>query len=436
MIRLKVKNDCFNPFFGWAVIFWFYNSFLFAQLQWQALTPPFSNTNNQRFDDVFFLNEMEGWALNGYYAGVYKTTDGGLTWVTQLTESQLGGNYYFRNIEFLNSQIGFVGTLNNKFYKTIDGGVTWSEVTNITTTTTPAICGLDAVGNSTIYGCGAYFSPAYVIKSIDSGATWQFIDMSPYAEALVEVLFLDENTGFVSGKNANGAVVLKTIDGGLNWTAIYNGAIQGEFVWKLQVLSSNSNVIFGSIEAASPNPGKLLKSIDGGQTWITKIAPESNIQAVGFMTENHGWMGGHTTGFYETFDGGDTWISTGVGSNLNRIFILNQNLAYASGTGVYKYTQSLGGSSFTEYDRNPLKVKIAPNPVNDVLTFSIEFTEPDHLVMELYDTSGKFLKQLMLDEVLKPSLVQYSFPFEYSAGVYFLNLHSNTGRQSLRFVKN
>lgn len=80
-----------------------------AQLQWAPLTSIGDNINNQRFDDVFFLNENLGWAANGYYATIYKTTDGGQTWVTQLAEftPALPINTYFRNVEFLNENIGF-----------------------------------------------------------------------------------------------------------------------------------------------------------------------------------------------------------------------------------------------------------------------------------------------------------------------------------------
>ena len=116
--------------------------------------------NGQRFDDVFFLTDALGWAANGYYASVYKTVDGGITWTEQLNESMLGGNYYFRNIEFLNSDIGFLGTLNGKVFSTSDGGANWSEILNIAPNP-PAICGFSAIGSSTVYGCGAYFSPAY-----------------------------------------------------------------------------------------------------------------------------------------------------------------------------------------------------------------------------------------------------------------------------------
>lgn len=417
--------------------FLFFSISLSAQLQWKPLTSILSNGNNQRFDDVFFLNDNLGWALNGAYAAVYKTTDGGITWVLQLSElsTSLPGNYYFRNIEFLNENIGFVGTLNGVFFKTIDGGNTWLPVTNFTTNP-PAICGLDAVGTSTVYGCGAYFSPAYIIKSTDSGETWQFINMSAYANALVEILFLDENIGYVSGKSAKGGVVLKTTDGGTTWTEIFNTNIPGEYVWKLQILSSNTNILFGSVESEAPNSGKLIKSFDAGSTWVSKNFPDINVQAVGFLSETHGWMGGHATGFYETTDGGNTWVNTTIGSNLNRIFILNDNLAYASGTTVYKFSDAnLGTNTFVEQDRIPLKVFVKPNPIKDKVNLSIEFNESDHAIIELYDSLGHLIKELKQDTINKASTKEYTFDFPYASGVYFINLHTNTGRQSIKVIK-
>lgn len=406
---------------------------LSAQLTWAPLPNVAVNTNGQRFDDVFFLNEQIGWAANGYYAAVYKTIDGGLTWSLQTNNSMLGSNHYFRNIEFLNENIGFLGTLNGKFYRTIDGGATWSLVT--INPNPLAICGLDCVGTSTVYGCGAYFMPAYIIKSTDSGQTWQYINMSAYAEALVEVLFLDENTGFAAGNTSTGAVILKTSDGGQTWSTLYEGTIAGEYVWKLQVLQGNTNVIFGAVEAAAPNNGKLIKSIDGGQTWITKNAPEPEIQAVGFVDETHGWMGGHATGFYETTDGGDTWVNTTVGSNLNRIVIMSPTLAYACGTTIYKMTQNMTLPLFTEQARVPLKVRTAPNPIKDQLHLEVDFLGVDHLNLGLYDQLGKRIKTLLVDTIVAPGKKQYTFDFPYASGIYYLNLHTNTGRQSIKIVK-
>ncbi|KAB1155097.1 YCF48-related protein [Flavobacterium luteum] len=413
-----------------------------AQLQWRPLTSIVSNGNNQRFDDVFFLNKDLGWALNGSNAGVYKTTDGGDTWKIQLSEltPALPGNYYFRNIEFLNENIGFLGTLNGVFFKTIDGGTNWTIITNFSTNP-PAICGLDAVGLSTIYGCGAYFSPAYIIKSIDSGQTWQYIDMSTYANALVEILFQDENIGFASGKNDKGGMILKTIDGGITWEEVYNTSIPGEYVWKLELLPTNSDIVFGAVESVAPLKGKFVKSIDNGISWISKEMPYTSIQAVGFITENHGWMGGYTEAvtsmpFLETTDGGATWNEIGVGSNLNRIFIFSDQLAYASGTTIYKFSDTnLATPKFSESNRKPLIASVQPNPIKDKLNLSINFDKNDHIVIELYDESGRFIKMLQKEDVLKASAMTYTFDFPYPKGVYILNLHNDTGRQSIKFVK-
>ena len=417
-----------------ALLFLLVSNFLFSQT-WQPLTSILSNTisSNQRFDDVFFLNENLGWAANGYYSAVYKTIDGGANWTLQTSGAMLGSSHYFRNIEFLDENIGFLGTLNQKFYKTIDGGTTWNLVTNITPNPS-AICGLDCIGTSTVYGCGAYFGPAYIIKSIDSGNTWQFIDMSAYASALVEINFIDENIGFASGNNATGGVILKTTDGGTTWTQLLNTGTNGDYVWKLQILNSNNNVLFGSVEAVTPNPGRLAKSIDGGLTWTLQNAPESVVQAVGFLNENHGWMGGHTTGFYETLDGGATWTNTGVGSNLNRIFFIG-NTAYASGTTIYKFTNNLSTIDFTDRERTPLKVIISPNPLTDKLNIEIDFLAEDHILIDLYDNGGKFVKKLIKDDINSIGIKKYTFDFPFPSGTYFIDFHNNTGRQSSKIIK-
>lgn len=407
-----------------------------SQATWQPLTNITSNTNNQRFDDVFFINESVGWAVNGYYAAVYKTIDGGKTWTKQLDEAILGGDYYFRNIEFLDENIGFLGTLNGEFFKTTNGGSNWTQITNISPNPT-AICGLHTVGSSTIYGCGAYFTPAHIIKSVDSGNTWQFIDMSAYANALVEIYFLTETIGFVSGRNNNGATILKTTDGGTSWTEIFNSNVTGEYVWKIQILENNPDAIFGSIEAVSPNLGKLIKSLDGGITWTSYNAPETAIQAVGFINEDHGWIGGHNTGFYETLNGGQTWTNLNIGKNLNRIFIINSTLAFAGGTSVYKFSEeTLGFNSFNERNRTPLKFELKNNPIESFLEFSIEFDSDDNILIELYDINAQFIKQLTRDIIPNKTLKNYSFSVEnLPSGTYLINLHNNTGRESIKFLK-
>ncbi|MEY8759156.1 YCF48-related protein [Chryseobacterium tongliaoense] len=397
---------------------------------WTAFSYPTSNGG--RFDDVFFLNENLGWAARGGNGAVFKTTDGGSSWAQQTVGSP--ANEYYRNIEFLNENVGFLGTLSENFYKTSDGGNSWQRVTNISPYP-QAICGLDCVGTSTIYGCGAWFSPAFIIKSTDSGNTWQYIDMSAYAFALVEIVFIDENVGFVGGSDDDGAVILKTTDGGASWTKIYNSNIPFEYVWKMQLLDNNK--MFGSIESETPNSGKLIKSFNGGFTWESKDFPDVYVQAVGFTSSTHGWMGGHNTGFYETFDGGDTWTNTGVGSTLNRIFFVNNNVAYAAGASIYKMTVgNLGTQEMTEdHLVRKLRIDVAPNPVKDKLNLDIHFLHSDHIIIGLYEASGKFIKNILKDDVKTKETKKYSLDFNYPKGNYLLNVHSNLGRQAIKIIK-
>ncbi|KAA5825068.1 T9SS type A sorting domain-containing protein [Algibacter amylolyticus] len=406
----------------------------FAQT-WQAAPNIVTNTDGTRFDDVFFLNDNLGWAANGQHGAIFKTTDGGLNWTEQLNHSELpDNNYYFRNVEFLNENIGFVGTLNGAFYKTVDGGDNWTEV-NISPNPN-AICGINAVGSSTIYGCGAYFQPAHLIKSTDSGDTWTYTDMSAYANALVEVKFLDELKGFAAGRNSTGAIVLKTTDGGVTWSNIYQATISGEYVWKLQILDGNPNVMFGAIYTSQANPGKLIKSLDGGVTWTSHDAPESGIEAVGFISETKGWMGGHTTGFHETNDGGLTWTDLNIGGNLNRIFVINSTLAYAAGASVYKYTTQTLHTNNSEIYRKDLDITLSKNPVDKQLEFTINYNVGDNILIELYSSSGAFIKQLTRDSIKDKSSKTYSFSVnDLASGYYILDFHSNTGRTAKKFIK-
>ena len=363
---------------------------LLAQPTWQNLPDAVSNPNNQRFDDVYFLTDEMGWAANGAFASVYKTSDGGMNWTEQLSESDLSGNFYFRAIEFLNADVGFLGTLSDAFFWTQDGGDHWELVDNISPYP-EAICGLNAVNNNTIYGCGAYFTPAYIIKSTDSGDSWTYIDMSSYATALVDISFINESVGYAAGRNADGALILKTTNGGADWVEIFNSNIPGEYVWKLQVLDSNTDVIFGSVFSVQPFPGKLIKSTNAGENWNSFDAPETDVQAIGFITENTGWMGGYTTGFYETQDGGQTWTDLGVGSNLNKIFVINTTLAYGAGTTIYKFSDA---SLSTEEDSNlnpdERLIQLENNPVAKTLRIDIRYLSNDHLRIQLYDVNGKY----------------------------------------------
>ena len=105
------------------------NSHSIAQGAWTATSAPVVDF---RYDDIYFLNPDTGWAISLYdsytqiqQGTVLKTTDGGTTWQTLIDSSKA----VFRDVGFLDSQVGFIGTLTTGgtaqdtiiLYETMDG---------------------------------------------------------------------------------------------------------------------------------------------------------------------------------------------------------------------------------------------------------------------------------------------------------------------------
>jgi photosystem II stability/assembly factor-like uncharacterized protein len=108
---------------------------------------------------------------------------------------------------------------------------------------------------TTIYAAGRVGSPAFLLKSEDSGATWQSIDMSSYCRMILDVKFFDEKNGVISaGSDAavekSTALILTTSDGGKTWTKRYQSNRAYELTWK----SSFSTRKVGYVTLQNYNP--------------------------------------------------------------------------------------------------------------------------------------------------------------------------------------
>ncbi len=329
-------------------------------LLWRKTNAPISSS---RTDDIWFATPDMGWAVNSN-GQIVKTQDGGNSWTVQMQDPSV----YLRCIGFAGTQLGWAGTISGtkRLFATRDGGATWTMVDNLPAKPTK-VCGLSVVDEQTIFASGTndpQDDPA-VLRSRDGGATWDLIDMTSHASLLVDIHFVDRNRGWVvGGRDAIGCpgrratrdvvrpVVLFTEDGGNSWVDLIPNSAKkrfplGEWGWKIFFL--DDRIAFVSLENFLD--GALLKSVDGGKSWtrlrVNDQQRNSNLEGVGFIAENTGWVGGwgdigFVGGFTsQTQDGGDNWDNANeVGFRLNRFRFFGNPVTtgYASGDTVYKYS--------------------------------------------------------------------------------------------------
>lgn len=175
-----------------------------------------------------------------------------------------------------------------------------------------------------------------LLKSTNGGKTWQEINMVgltvyPGGEDVLDLKFFSEDIGFMI-VGAYGATY-KTIDGGLNWTAI----------------ASSSNMCYhesffffaeddGFIGGSGCFQGEVIHIYDGtnftGATMNESgLGGASGIVDIDFLNADFGLAASSGGRIYRTTDGGNNWdsIPSGLGPNvpITSVEIINDTLAYA-----------------------------------------------------------------------------------------------------------
>jgi photosystem II stability/assembly factor-like uncharacterized protein len=359
-----------------------------------------SPTASFRFEDGSFLTPSLGWIVDGQ-GRMFRTEDAGDTWDLRSDIPD-----YLRTVVFTSPSRGFAGTLysDRRLYMTDDAGATMVDVTGrISPPIGGGVCGLYAIDSNTILGVGQYSGPAYLIRTVDGGETWQSTDMSALAGSLVDIKFLDATRGFAiggtNGQNPGGrVVVLATENGGQTWAQRFVGSAPapGASEWGWKISFPTPLVGYVSVEQTFGGPGKILKTTDGGLTWSEIIlAQPNNMQAIGFLTAERGWLGGH--GFsYATLDGGLTWNwSTSFDGDVNRFEFFGDTLGYAFGERVYSIdarpvTPAPGGPS----GGSTLGI-VRPNPADATAHFTFDLAASGRVSLAIFDSLGRRVATLV-----------------------------------------
>lgn len=328
-----------------------------APTAWRQLnTVPYQGKQ----DDISFVSLDIGWYGNG--AGkLYRTRDGGETWA-QVWDRP---GTFIRALGFVDENNGFLGNVGtnyypnvsdtNPLYRTRDGGVTWTPVEAESIGIVAGICGIDVLpqrrifqgelrNTAIIHAAGRVGGPATVLRSLDGGETWRVLDLRAKAGMILDVKFLDANTGFVcaasSGDTAQAnAMILRTTDGGETWSPVYRSTRLFENCWKMNFPSRRVGYATVQNYEEGASARVIVKTTDGGATWRElPLVDDARVRefGIGFVDERWGWVGGSTGGF-ETRDGGASWAPVEMGRAVNKIRIVRQGdvtRAFAIGVNV------------------------------------------------------------------------------------------------------
>lgn len=289
--------------------------------EWQAVGPFPGN-------DVFYMtvnpqNSEELFAVADL--GVYRSRDGGDSWQLVMSEINFTNRVGIAVDPHTSSNVYVV--TRQLMVKSQDGGITWTVEPIAFSIDSATSIIIDPVTPSTFY---LLTEEDGNFRSMDSGNTWQHISSS--GNLLLnpqnpQQLFLSIPTG-----------LYRSEDRGITWTQISPQAVR-----LLAVNPHNPIVIYAEL-SVSVNQDVLLKSNDGGTTWIPIYEGEEGflINSLAIDTENAEilYFGTLISGTFRSLDGGTTWES--INSNLPDILPTRRLIA----------DPNIGGRIFLSYGLN------------------------------------------------------------------------------------
>jgi len=374
--------------------------------------------------DINFINPQNGWIAN-YRSNILFTTNGGANW----NVNAVSGMENITNVYFLNNSTGFItgvsggdGSSINTIGKTTNGGSSWQN----TMFNEGTALSMQFVNNNDGFLL-AYEQPDYrIYKTTNTGANWN--PTFSTGSVMNDAYFTTQLNGWMCGNNG---VVLKTTNGGTNWTSQTTGVSDS----LLSIYFQNGNLGW-----ACGTNGRIIATTNGGTNWFNQPSGTTvKLNDVKFGSASIGAIAGANGTRLVTSSGGAGWINnpelsqteltrvcfTGV----NQLFI-GGDLGYVCANTVLTLIEPVNNNIPKEYS---LKQNY-PNPFNPATR--IEFTLPQNEFAELvvFDITGKIIKTLV-KEVLSAGNYNISYTAEgISSGVYFYRLSAGKFTQVNKMI--
>jgi|FLOH01.1.fsa_nt_gi photosystem II stability/assembly factor-like uncharacterized protein len=224
----------------------------------------------------------------------------------------------------------------------------WNYVTS--TGTTFILFGMSFPPNQSNigYACGmqyTYDADGVIVKTTDGGDNWtEILPTSGTIDGLQGIWFISDNVGFAGGWNN---YFIKTTDGGTNWTNVTCGSNVWYYV-DVEFWDANNGVAAASMNSSGDQA--IFITSDGGNTWVPATSgADVNIMGISYADQNTLFAVGTAGNVFKSTDAGHNWtISANVGTMLFGLDFANATFGVVGGEEKMFATND-GGTTWSTY---------------------------------------------------------------------------------------
>lgn len=366
---------------------------------------------------ISYISGNDGSPLNSY---IYKTVDGGATWVQQLQEGFPTNSGYVNLVYFWDTQTGiaigdptnYQGSTNPYYeiWRTTDGGQNWIRLAeNVIPALESAEYGWSGHSSYDVIGSTIWFETmdisnfptvggSRLFKSTNKGMTWEAFDF----QGLYGISFADSLNGIALkgipwvGEGQINIPICKTTDGGETWQE--SGNIGGQMVTSAELIPVSLSILATTREN---NFGTYSTQIshDWGQTWTVLDTSDMFVAGLSFANP-----------------------SIGYGGDWQRVPSKPFNM--------YKYSGNPITGTFTNKSIDA-KIEISPNPTINEFVVNIDLPSSEEFVILLNNINGQLISKMDAN-----SNGDYSFDLSaYPSGTYILTLTTQKGYLTKTILK-
>ena len=223
----------------------------------------------------------------------------------------------------------------------------WQE--EVSPTTNP-LYAVSVVDNSVAWICGRYGT---VLKTTDGGANWS-VEGSGYFQGYVHlfsVYALDDQTAFVAyhqGGIGDNTELFKTTDGGQTWSVVFQQT--GGWIMDIKMFNESTGFLYTS---PLNQYWRFFNTTNGGSSWVSlsqypeQFLVESGHYNSTYTSGSEIFFGSNSGNIYHSTDSGNNWsLIPSAQTNTYSIWFNNSSDGLAGEDNLLEMTTD-GGSSWT-----------------------------------------------------------------------------------------